>query len=177
MSARMASSPTVLPPPQPGQSCSCGSGRLFDACCQPLLTGVRPAASAEELMRSRFTAHVADDQLYLHRTHQPTASRPFVAETDAPQMKWTRLVVHAHEPGKNSDNAFVDFSAYFADENGEQAIHEKSEFHRVSGKWLYARAVRFGPAPFKSAAPKAGRNDPCPCGSGKKYKHCCLAKA
>ena len=24
--------------------------------------------------------------------------------------------------------------------------------------------------------PKTGRNDPCPCGSGKKYKHCCLAK-
>ncbi len=24
--------------------------------------------------------------------------------------------------------------------------------------------------------PNAGRNDPCPCGSGKKYKHCCLEK-
>jgi len=24
--------------------------------------------------------------------------------------------------------------------------------------------------------PKTGRNDPCPCGSGKKYKHCCLEK-
>ena len=23
---------------------------------------------------------------------------------------------------------------------------------------------------------KAGRNDPCPCGSGKKYKHCCSGK-
>ena len=26
---------------------------------------------------------------------------------------------------------------------------------------------------FRRAAPKIGRNDPCPCGSGKKYKHCC----
>ena len=24
--------------------------------------------------------------------------------------------------------------------------------------------------------PRTGRNDPCPCGSGKKYKHCCLDK-
>lgn len=24
---------------------------------------------------------------------------------------------------------------------------------------------------------KVGRNDPCPCGSGKKYKHCCIGKA
>lgn len=28
-------------------------------------------------------------------------------------------------------------------------------------------------APIVNAAPKIGRNDPCPCGSGKKYKHCC----
>lgn len=128
-------------------------------------------------MRSRFTAHVADDQIYLHRTHQPTANQPFVADTDATQIKWTRLVIHAHEPGKKPDIAYVDFSAFFSDEAGEQAIHEKSEFHRADGRWLYARAIRFGPAPFKSATPKAGRNDPCLCGSGKKFKHCCLARA
>jgi preprotein translocase subunit SecA len=28
----------------------------------------------------------------------------------------------------------------------------------------------------KIAAQKVGRNDPCPCGSGKKYKKCCGAK-
>lgn len=30
--------------------------------------------------------------------------------------------------------------------------------------------------PFKRENPKVGRNDPCPCGSGKKYKKCCLRK-
>ena len=30
-----------------------------------------------------------------------------------------------------------------------------------------------GARPVPSAAPKVGRNDPCPCGSGKKYKNCC----
>jgi preprotein translocase subunit SecA len=29
------------------------------------------------------------------------------------------------------------------------------------------------PKPARRVAPKVGRNDPCPCGSGKKYKHCC----
>jgi hypothetical protein len=29
-------------------------------------------------------------------------------------------------------------------------------------------------APYVRAARKVGRNDPCPCGSGKKYKKCCL---
>ena len=130
-------------------------------------------------MRSRFTAHVARDYRYLHRTYQPTAQRPYVEEpdADATPMQWSRLVVHAHEPGSSPETAFVEFSAYFVDEQGEHAVQEKSEFHRVDGEWLYARAVRSGPAPIRSTTPKVGRNDPCPCGSGKKYKHCCLGKA
>lgn len=168
--------PTGLPHPQAGQPCSCGSGKSYDDCCEPLLAGRRRPATAEELMRSRFTAHVANDSAYLHRTHRPTAHLPFKAEPEASSLAWTRLVVHAHEPGKNPDHAFVEFSAFFTDETGEHAIQEKSEFHRIEGQWLYTRAVRTGPAPLKSAGPKVGRNDPCPCGSGKKYKHCCLAK-
>ena len=92
-------------------------------------------------------------------------------------MQWTKLTVHAHEMGSTSEQAFVDFSAFFVDEAGERALQEKAEFIRTDGQWLYTRAVRTGPAPFKSTAPKAGRNDPCPCGSGKKYKQCCLGKA
>ena len=38
------------------------------------------------------------------------------------------------------------------------------------------RAVRQGPPPIRSTQAKVGRNDPCPCGSGKKYKQCCLNK-
>lgn len=128
-------------------------------------------------MRSRFTAHVAHDFAYLHRTYQPTASVPFQGEPDPVTLGWTRLVIHAHEPARTPDAAFVDFTAYFVDEHGEHGLPEKSEFHRVNGQWLYTRSVRNGPAPVKSTAPKVGRNDSCPCGSGKKYKHCCLAKA
>ena len=29
------------------------------------------------------------------------------------------------------------------------------------------------PQPIVNNGPKVGRNDPCPCGSGKKYKNCC----
>ena len=173
----MATAPNALPSPQSGQPCSCGSGRRYDDCCGPLLAGTRAAATAEELMRSRFTAHVACDYPYLHRTYGPTAKLPFIGEEDPSTLAWTRLVVHAHEPGGNPDTAFVDFSAYFVDEAGEHALQEKSEFQRSEGRWLYTRTVRMGPAPFKSVAPKVGRNDPCPCGSGKKYKHCCIAKA
>jgi SEC-C motif domain protein len=128
-------------------------------------------------MRSRFTAHVARDYPYLHRTYQPTSKLPYHAEPNPWTQDWTRLVIHAHEPGGNPDSAFVDFTAYFVEAEIEHAHAEKSEFHRVDGQWLYSRTVRQGPAPIKSATAKVGRNDPCPCGSGKKYKHCCLLKA
>jgi len=173
----MAQPTNRLPAPQPGQPCSCGSGKNFDDCCGPLLGGQRPAGTAEELMRSRFTAHVAQDYAYLHRTHQPTSRLPFVPEPAAPDISWTKLAVHRHEAGPRPEVAFVEFSAFFTDEQGEKVIQERAEFVRTDGQWLYTRAVRSGPAPFKAAAPKPGRNDPCPCGSGKKYKHCCLGKA
>jgi SEC-C motif domain protein len=173
----MASQPTALPVPQAGQPCPCGSGKNFEVCCGPLLSGARRADTAEELMRSRFTAHVARDYAYLHRTYQPTSKQPFTGESDPSPPGWSRLVIHNHELGSNPDTAFVDFTPYFVDERGEHPVPEKSEFRRVDGQWLFARSVRMGPAPVKSTGPKVGRNDPCPCGSGKKYKHCCLTKA
>jgi SEC-C motif-containing protein len=125
-------------------------------------------------MRSRFTAHALNDVEHLHRTYLPTAHRPYVAapDDDAPPLNWTRLVIHSHENGPKPDTAFVDFTAYHRDDSGDHPLHEKSEFLRVAGQWLYSRTVRQGPAPLKSA-PKVGRNDLCPCGSGKKFKQCC----
>lgn len=128
-------------------------------------------------MRSRFTAHAIRDYAHLHRTYLETARQPYVEETGGDDVVWTRLVIHSHEAGPKPDIAFVDFSAYFQAEGGEQAMHEKSEFLRIGGTWFFARPVRNGPAPIKSAHPKVGRNDPCPCGSGKKHKHCCLRAA
>ena len=93
-------------------------------------------------------------------------------------MTWTRLEVHSHEVvADNPDKAYVDFSAYGIEDNIEKVLHEKAEFLRVNGTWLYNREARLGPAPYKATTPKVGRNDPCPCGSGKKYKQCCLLKS
>jgi SEC-C motif-containing protein len=174
----MVSAPSALPKPQPGSPCPCGSGQLFDTCCGPGLAGTRALATAEALMRSRFTAHVADDWRYLHLTYGPTTNSPFHAEADdVAAPGWSRISIHAHETTADPDHAFVEFTAFFADQNGEHPMQEKSEFRRADGKWLFTRTIRQDPAPVKSNAPKVGRNDPCPCGSGKKYKHCCLAKA
>ena len=170
----MASLPTEDTQPKRGQNCPCGSGKLFESCCEPVLTGQQVAASAELVMRARFTAHVAHNFRFLHDTHRPTAGTPYVEEEGVPSMTWTKLVVHSHEIGRDQDQAFVDFSAYGTEEGVEKVLHEKAEFIRTGGAWLYNREARLGPAPYKSATPKVGRNDPCPCGSGKKFKHCCI---
>ncbi len=163
-------------PPVGAQPCPCGSGKTFALCCEPLLKQQRAAANAEELMRSRFSAHVAHDWQHLHRTYAKTAKEPYVADDEAGGRNWTRLAIHSHEASTRPDTAFVDFTAYYREGEAEQALHEKAEFQRIDGAWLYTRPVRQGPAPIKSTQAKVGRNDPCPCGSGKKYKQCCLAK-
>jgi SEC-C motif-containing protein len=161
----------------PERACPCGSGKTFAACCGPVIARTRPAADAEELMRSRFSAHVVRDFEHLHRTFLKTAQEPYVPDSEVGGRDWTRLVIHSHEPGLKPDTAYVDFTAYYRENDAEQAFHEKGEFRRVEGTWYYASTVRQGPPPIKSTQAKVGRNEPCPCGSGKKYKQCCLGKS
>ncbi|WP_404422805.1 YchJ family protein [Nibricoccus sp. IMCC34717] len=167
----------MLTPPQVGQPCSCGSGQNFEVCCEPVITRKIKAPTAERVMRSRFTAHILDDEQWLHHSYLLTTKKPFKPTPNASPFRWTRLEVHAHEPGATPDQAFVEFSAYYVDTDGsgpEHVLQERSEFRRVDGEWFYAKLVRSGPAPKRTTGPKVGRNDPCPCGSGKKYKSCCL---
>jgi SEC-C motif-containing protein len=164
-----------MPTPAPDQPCPCGRPATFDACCGAILAGTRPAATAEDLMRSRYTAHVVRDYAYLHRTYRETASRPYVEEPVDDPIVWTRLQIHSHEPDVRPGVSFVDFSAFFLEGGAERELRERSEFQRVNGNWIYTKAVRHGPPPVRATAPKVGRNDPCPCGSGRKHKHCCLA--
>ncbi len=168
--------PTKPTRPPLSQPCPCGSGKIFGDCCDPILTGARLASTPEELMRARFTAHFVQDWLFVHNTQLSTASRPFV-EPDTPSpVKWKHLVVHSQEMSSDPNKAYVDFSAYGEGSAGEEVLHERSEFLRVKGAWIYNREARLGPAPIRSVSPKISRNDKCPCGSGKKYKHCCLLK-
>jgi SEC-C motif-containing protein len=154
------------------KACPCG-GKSFAECCEPILKRQRPAATAEALMRSRFTAHVVHDDEHLHRTHLPTMKEPFEPEGNPQRREWTRLVIQAHEEGPTPDSATVEFTAYWKEGDAEHSHIEKAAFKRIDGAWIYTRTIRQGPAPLRAVPPKADRNDPCPCGSGKKYKKCC----
>ena len=160
--------------------CPCGTDLEFDACCGPLLAGARQAATAEALMRSRYCAYACKNARYIVDTHDPD-TREGVDE-DAVQdwanrSQWLGLEVLATKLGGERDQeGEVEFIARFRDDAGrERAHHERSTFVRRSGRWYYQDGVTPAPAPVTRSAPKVGRNDPCTCGSGKKYKKCCGA--
>jgi hypothetical protein len=69
--------------------------------------------------------------------------------------------------------------AFLGDLQTRGRLGHGADFGRYVGalKEAFLEASRGRPATFVRPGAKIGRNDPCLCGSGKKYKHCCGAKA
>ncbi len=155
--------------------CPCHSGRSFESCCAPILNGA-PAPTAEALMRSRYSAYVKRNYLHLQRTLS-AAQRADFSEKDArawaESSEWLGLEIKGTTGGGLDDQTgTVDFTASFRSGGEERKHVEKAEFGREDGRWVYIGQVVEKAAPVRRVDPKVGRNDPCPCGSGKKYKKC-----
>lgn len=115
--------------------CPCGSGRVLEACCGLLHAGT-PAADAESLMRSRYSAYVLGLESYLLATWHP-ATRPAALELDTtPRPQWLGLAVKSHTPLDES-HAAVEFVARYKLNGRAFRLHETSRFERVDGRWLY----------------------------------------
>jgi SEC-C motif-containing protein len=158
--------------------CPCSSGAAYADCCGPLLAGKSPAATAEALMRSRYTAYVRNDAAYLLHTLFPRKRAGF----DGPallawnaQTVWTGLRILATDQGGVGDaSGVVEFIASYVRDELPGEIHEVSRFRRKDGHWFYVDGrLDDAPEPVQPAAAGPGRNAPCPCGSGKKFKRCC----
>lgn len=118
------------------ERCPCGSGDVFGSCCGPLLDGVRPAPTAERLMRSRYTAFVRRDTAYLRETWHPT-TRPAEVETDL-ALLWRRLVVLDRvDGGPFDDRGVVEFQAHWVEGGQRGVLHERSRFVRDGRRWFY----------------------------------------
>ncbi len=155
-------------------ACPCGSGAALENCCKPIIDGA-PAPTAEMLMRSRFTAFALGNLDHIDRTNVPGTQESADAGTDGPTtatVEWTRLeIVDSDGGGADDETGIVEFAAHYTHE-GMTGIHrERSLFRRENGNWLYVDGDIVAAKPVRST--KIGRNEPCPCGSGKKYKKCC----
>jgi SEC-C motif-containing protein len=162
-------------------ACPCGTGLELEACCGSIISGARAAPTAEALMRSRYTAYALKNAEYVVQSHDPEQrdDTDLDATRDwAERTTWLGLeVLDTEAGGPDDDEGVVEFVARFADAQGrEHRHHERSTFVRRDGRW-YFQDGKMVQAPVTRGAPKVGRNDPCPCGSGKKHKKCCGARA
>jgi len=152
--------------------CPCGSARDFAECCSPIIEGA-PAPTAEALMRSRYTAFVMRKLDHVERTHAPEVRADFnraEAERLAEECEWRGLEIRsATETG---DTAEVEFVMRFCREQQEVTKTALASFRRDAGQWLYVSSNVDSHA-TQLRVNKVGRNDPCPCNSGKKAKKCC----
>ncbi len=152
-------------------SCPCGSKNQFSECCEPFLKGEKLPESPEQLMRSRFSAFCRGGYWqYILDTWHPEFKPKETAEElaqDSLQGQWEKLEVrHAAMHGEMGE---VTFCAWYRNEKGLHPHLERSFFVRLDGKWVYTEGEFL---PYVKAA-KTKPNEPCPCGSGKKYKKCC----
>jgi len=159
--------------------CPCGSEKEYASCCEPFVKGERPAPTAEALMRSRYTAYVKEEIPYLKETLTTAQQSDFSDEETrkwARSSKWLGLEIVRAEGGEAGDEkGVVEFQAHFEADGKKQTHHEVAEFTKSDGHWRYAGMQAAPGQTVRRAEPKVGRNDPCPCGSGKKYKKCCGA--
>ena len=159
--------------------CHCGSGEPFEKCCGPVINGAQPAATAEALMRSRYSAYVehAIDYLgeTLHPKHRSDWDREATRRWSAGAV-WHGLDILDTEAGQPGDTeGIVEFVARFDEDGVHRRHHERSRFRYEHGRWFYVDGDVPKPITQRHEGPKPGRNDPCPCGSGRKYKKCCGA--
>jgi SEC-C motif-containing protein len=157
--------------------CPCGSNLEYDACCGPILRGEQPAPTAEALMRARYSAFVNVDVDFLsqslhpdHREdHDANATRRWAESAD-----WRGLeIVATAAGGDGDDEGEVEFIASYKEKGILQRYHERSRFRRHDGRWYFVDGELVLPRTEVHKTPKVGRNDSCPCGSGKKFKKCC----
>lgn len=119
--------------------CPCGLGPTYDDCCGSLHEGRTSAATAEQLMRSRYSAFVVGDTAYLLRTWSASTRPPQLRLSD--NIRWTGLEIL----GSTGGSAFhtegtVEFRANYA--GGHQ--QENSRFARENGEWMYVDAISGG---------------------------------
>ena len=133
--------PAIMPSPS---TCPCG-GASFASCCGPYIAGAAVPATAETLMRSRYTAYTQRNEAYLRSTwHASTVpADPIIGENE--KLQWLGLEVKSAlrlrqrkaELPENQDADTVEFVARYKINGRAHRLHELSRFVREDGRWLY----------------------------------------
>ncbi len=154
--------------------CLCGSQKTYIECCGVFHDNLALPQTAEQLMRSRFTAYAMRNVEYLLSSWDKT-KRPDTIDFSKDNSTWTRLEIVSTKKGTEKDSkGIVEFKAYYLLEDEEYVMHEISRFKKMEGVWFYLDGVVKAVKKVNQAISQ-GKNAPCSCGSGKKFKRCCGA--
>ena len=128
-------------------------------------------------MRSRYSAYVTHAIDYLGETLHPEHRTDWDRDATrrwAERAEWLSLEIVSTEAGQLGDEqGMVEFIASYVEDTQRKRHQERSRFQNSGGRWYYVDGEGLKPKTQRLDAPKVGRNDPCPCGSGRKYKKCC----
>lgn len=153
--------------------CPCGSQIPYGTCCGRFHRGGQVATTAEELMKSRYAAFATGNIDYLIATHHPskrTAEERTSLIKTCKDTAWLELNIVDSQQGSAADSeGIVEFIARYESLTGLGSqigmLRERSRFVKENGQWFYLDGIQ-------DDGRVRGRNEPCWCGSGKKFKKC-----
>jgi SEC-C motif-containing protein len=125
-------------------------------------------------MRSRFSAYALDLLDYLQSTWDASSRpKPEKLNFGGEPIEWLRLeILSVNKGGAADKKGVVEFKAYYRQNGADQLLQEASRFIKTNGRWYYLDGV-VKSVGQKIQQVKEGKNAPCSCGSGKKFKRCC----
>ncbi len=154
--------------------CLCGSGVEYRQCCETFHSNEMSAPTAESLMRSRFTAFAMHNESYLLKTWD-ISKRPADIDFSKNAVDWLRLeIFNIKKGGVKDSKGIVEFKAFYMLDSEEYVMKELSRFKKLNNQWLYLDGTVKSITKVGQQASQ-GKNAPCSCGSGKKFKRCCGA--
>ncbi|MEP4077024.1 YchJ family protein [Haloferula sp.] len=121
--------------------CPCKSRMKYGVCCMPFHHRKAKPSTAEQLMRSRYSAYFFRLVDYLVETTHPDTRKPGLRKEltkMVPQVNWANLEVVATAKGEKEDKTGkVEFVANFFVNGEPEELHEVSRFKRYKGDWKY----------------------------------------
>ena len=123
---------------QKSQSCPCG-GASYSTCCEPFHLGASLPSTPEQLMRSRYSAYVNQNEPYLLETWHPS-TRPTEPLFSGDQTKWLGLTIKK-APVTLDNQGTVEFVAIYKVGGKAHRMTEISNFVTENGRWLYLDGI------------------------------------
>ena len=158
------------------EACPCDKGGSYDACCGSYHAGGK-APTAVALMRSRYVAFVRNNLDYIKKTMHGQALAEYEQGARigwSSKDHWQKLEIVCTESGEANDHTgSVTFKASYSRDGQTHIMHEISQFEKIDDRWFYCSGEPIMAKVEQVVSKKFARNDPCLCGSGKKYKKCC----